>query len=84
MLDYWVIDTDYDNYAVIYGCNSVNEITGNCDLAYSWILDRYGKPYEYLTTAMLNKINDTIEGLCLQISNFDVVTQSKESKVLFN
>ncbi|CAL9699150.1 unnamed protein product [Knipowitschia caucasica] len=38
--DHWVIDTDYDNYAVHYSCRSVDE-DGTCKDAYSFIFSRH-------------------------------------------
>ncbi|XP_057681257.1 retinol-binding protein 4-B-like [Corythoichthys intestinalis] len=37
--DYWVIDTDYDNYAVHYSCRQV-DIDGTCTDSYSFIFSR--------------------------------------------
>ena len=38
--DYWVIGTDYDTYAVIYGCRNLDS-TGLCTYADSWIWSRF-------------------------------------------
>ncbi|XP_032634475.1 purpurin isoform X2 [Chelonoidis abingdonii] len=37
--NYWVIDTDYDNYAITYACRSLKE-DGTCDDGYSLIFSR--------------------------------------------
>lgn len=38
--DYWVMGTDYVNYAVVYGCRKL-EATGMCLYADSWIWNRF-------------------------------------------
>lgn len=38
--DHWVIDTDYDNYAVHYSCRKVDEM-GTCEDSYSFIFSRH-------------------------------------------
>ncbi|KAK7919587.1 hypothetical protein WMY93_010871 [Mugilogobius chulae] len=38
--DHWVIDTDYDNYAVHYSCRTVDE-DGTCKDSYSFIFSRH-------------------------------------------
>lgn len=38
--DHWVIDTDYDNYAVHYSCRQVDD-DGTCLDSYSLILSRH-------------------------------------------
>jgi len=38
--DHWVIDTDYDNYAVHYSCRVVDE-DGTCKDGYSFIFSRH-------------------------------------------
>lgn len=38
--DHWVIDTDYDNYAVHYSCRKVDE-NGMCEDSYSFIFSRH-------------------------------------------
>ncbi|XP_015274810.1 PREDICTED: purpurin-like [Gekko japonicus] len=37
--NYWVIDTDYDNYAITYACRTLKE-DGSCDDGYSIIFSR--------------------------------------------
>lgn len=39
--DHWVIDTDYDNYAVHYSCRKVHEVNGTCADSYSFIFSRH-------------------------------------------
>uniref|UniRef100_A0A3B4AU49 Plasma retinol-binding protein II n=1 Tax=Periophthalmus magnuspinnatus TaxID=409849 RepID=A0A3B4AU49_9GOBI len=38
--DHWVIDTDYDNYAVHYSCRQVDD-DGTCKDSYSFIFSRH-------------------------------------------
>uniref|UniRef100_A0A8C5SFT7 Lipocalin/cytosolic fatty-acid binding domain-containing protein n=1 Tax=Laticauda laticaudata TaxID=8630 RepID=A0A8C5SFT7_LATLA len=37
--NYWVIDTDYDNYAITYACRTVKE-DGSCDDGYAIVFSR--------------------------------------------
>ncbi|KAK7933949.1 hypothetical protein WMY93_004845 [Mugilogobius chulae] len=37
--NYWVIDTDYDNYAITYACRTLKE-DGSCDDGYSLVFSR--------------------------------------------
>lgn len=37
--NYWVIDTDYDNYAITYACRTQKE-DGSCDDGYSLVFSR--------------------------------------------
>ena len=39
---YWILDTDYDNYSVIYHCNEA--ISGNHSVLNGWILTRETNP----------------------------------------
>uniref|UniRef100_A0A8C1S689 Plasma retinol-binding protein II n=1 Tax=Cyprinus carpio TaxID=7962 RepID=A0A8C1S689_CYPCA len=38
--DHWIIDTDYDNYAIHYSCRELN-VDGTCLDGYSFIFSRY-------------------------------------------
>ena len=37
--NYWVIDTDYDNYAITYACRTLKD-DGSCEDGYSLIFSR--------------------------------------------
>lgn len=37
--NYWVIDTDYDNYAITYACRTLKE-DGTCEDGYALIFSR--------------------------------------------
>ncbi|XP_062307338.1 purpurin-like isoform X3 [Osmerus eperlanus] len=37
--NYWIIDTDYDNYAITYACRTLKD-DGSCDDGYSLIFSR--------------------------------------------
>lgn len=60
--DHWVIDTDYDNYAVHYSCRLVDS-TGICLDSYSFIFSRHatGLRLEDQQTVQQKKAS-----LCLQ------------------
>ena len=50
---YNILDTDYDNYAVIYGCD--NFFWGNFHIEQAWLLNRYRKDknqHEYIAKAI--------------------------------
>lgn len=60
--DHWVIDTDYDNYAVHYSCRLVDS-TGICLDSYSFIFSRH-------VTGLRQEDQQTVQqkkaSLCLQ------------------
>ncbi|XP_064597633.1 uncharacterized protein LOC135464078 [Liolophura sinensis] len=76
VLKYWVIDTDYESYALIYGCNQIKQSTGKCMKAYSWILERTRQ--SSLSQEIRRRINRKINGLCLKPNDFEVVSQTGE------
>nr|XP_022334697.1 retinol-binding protein 4-like isoform X2 [Crassostrea virginica] len=65
LLDYWIVSTDYVNYAVAYMCFEENA-DGTCGKAESWILSRHS----YLADDKLAKVNLQIEQLCLNTTLF--------------
>lgn len=80
-MNYWVVDTDYENYALVYGCNRVQRGTGRCSSAYSWILERTRKPG--LSQELRRRIDGKITELCLRSDRFQNVSQTGESKLKF-
>lgn len=38
--DYWVLETDYTSYSVVYGCDVVNETSGVCIEFHAWVWGR--------------------------------------------
>ena len=39
-MDQWIISTNYDSYALVYGCTILNSNTGTCDHAAAWVWSR--------------------------------------------
>lgn len=76
--DHWVIDTDYDNYAVHYSCRQVDD-DGTCLDSYSFIFSRHmtGLRAEDQTIIQQKKSN-----LCL-LNKYRRINHSGETKAKF-
>ncbi|PIK47954.1 hypothetical protein BSL78_15162 [Apostichopus japonicus] len=64
--DYWVISTDYVNYALVYSCGQVQD-DGTCDpaLTHAWIMSRSGQPLDKGSNKVVANI--MLNELCLHI-----------------
>lgn len=60
--DHWVIDTDYDNYAIHYSCRKVDN-DGTCMDSYSFIFSRH---LTGLRAEDKNIVQEKKTSLCLQ------------------
>ncbi|XP_018022292.1 apolipoprotein D [Hyalella azteca] len=52
--NYWVLDTDYDNYAIVWSCQAA--IIAN--IQFLWVLTRQRSPPEAIITKVLGVITD--------------------------
>ncbi|KAM6975845.1 purpurin-like [Tautogolabrus adspersus] len=59
--NYWVIDTDYDNYAITYACRSL-KADGSCEDGYAMIFSRNPRG---LPPAMQSIVRQKQEEICL-------------------
>ncbi|KAJ7335287.1 hypothetical protein JRQ81_013228 [Phrynocephalus forsythii] len=69
--NYWVIDTDYDNYAITYACRSLKE-DGSCDDGYALIFSRNPRG---LPPAIQRVVRQKQEEICMS-GQFQPVLQS--------
>ncbi|CAL8281475.1 unnamed protein product [Gadus morhua 'NCC'] len=69
--NYWVIDTDYDNYALTYACRSVKE-DGSCEDGYSLVFSRNPRG---LPPAIQRLLRQKQEEICM-VGQFQPVLQS--------
>ncbi|KAJ8260900.1 hypothetical protein COCON_G00166230 [Conger conger] len=69
--NYWVIDTDYDNYAITYACRTLKE-DGSCDDGYSLIFSRNPRG---LPPAIQRIVRQKQEEICMA-GQFEPVLQS--------
>ncbi|XP_066431024.1 purpurin-like [Eleutherodactylus coqui] len=69
--NYWVIDTDYDNYAITYACRTLKE-DGTCNDGYSIIFSRNPRGF---TPAITRLVRQKQEEICMA-GQFQPVLQS--------
>ncbi|KAA8592739.1 hypothetical protein FQN60_018194, partial [Etheostoma spectabile] len=69
--NYWVIDTDYDNYAITYACRTLKE-DGSCDDGYSLVFARNPRG---LPPAIQRVVRQKQEEVCMA-GEFQPVLQS--------
>ncbi|KPI92172.1 Apolipoprotein D [Papilio xuthus] len=68
--DYWVLDTDYDSYALVYSCRNIN---AQEQRVFAWKLSRTRN----LTPTAINNINSVINSVdVLNNRYFEIVDQS--------
>ncbi|XP_046343323.2 purpurin-like [Haliotis rufescens] len=67
---YWIVDTDYDNYAVMYGCLNVST-SGNCTAARSTVWSRR----ESLAPRFQYRANTIVQNLCVNPAAFLLTSQ---------
>ncbi|CAH2301538.1 purpurin [Pelobates cultripes] len=68
---YWVIDTDYENYAITYACRTLKD-DGTCDDGYSIIFSRNPRG---LSQAIMRIVRQKQEEICMA-GQFQPVLQS--------
>ncbi|XP_061173677.1 purpurin-like [Saccostrea echinata] len=72
IVNYWVMNTDYVNYALIYGFKDENT-NGTAKAAKSWVWSR--KPT--LAKSFLQNINTQLQNLCLNETMGHITVQNK-------
>lgn len=73
--NYWVIDTDYDNYAITYACRKMRD-DGSCEDGYALV---YSRNPRGLIPAVLKAIRQKQEEICMA-GEFQSVLQSGTSQ----
>ncbi|CAG5005077.1 unnamed protein product [Parnassius apollo] len=63
--DYWILDTDYDNYALVYSCQNINDQQRR---VWSWKLSRARQ----LSDNATNNINQVVNGINVLNSRYYV------------
>lgn len=76
--NYWVIDTDYDNYAITYACRTLKD-DGTCDDGYALIFSRNPRG---LPPAIQRIVRQKQDEICMA-GQFQPVLQSGKSQKLF-
>lgn len=69
--NYWVIDTDYDNYAITYACRSLKD-DGSCEDGYALVFSRSPRG---LPPAIQRLVRQKQEEICMA-GEFQPVLQS--------
>lgn len=72
--NYWVIDTDYDNYAITYACRTLKD-DGSCDDGYSLVFSRNPRG---LPPAIQRFVRQKQDEICMA-GQFQPVLQSGKS-----
>ena len=74
---YYILKTDYDHYALIYGCMKANYTLHNpCDEPIVWIFSRT----IVLTNQYLHELEDYIENnLCINSTDLEITYQGEKS-----
>ncbi|KAL7854178.1 hypothetical protein AOLI_G00210220 [Acnodon oligacanthus] len=75
--NYWVIDTDYDNYAITYACRTLKD-DGSCDDGYALVFSRNPRG---LPPAIQRIVRNKQEEICMA-GQFQPVLQSGEMAFL--
>ncbi|XP_046987155.1 uncharacterized protein LOC124575954 [Schistocerca americana] len=70
---YWVLDTDYDSYSIVWACREPTDQTSNIT-ENSWILSRSAQ----LTDELEQQVNDKLEALGLTRSRYTDTTQDPQ------
>ncbi|XP_046564058.1 uncharacterized protein LOC124272882 [Haliotis rubra] len=68
---YWIVDTDYNNYAVMYGCLNVST-SGNCTRARSTVWSRR----KSLAPNFQYRANSFLQNLCVNPAAFLLTSQN--------
>ncbi|KAL4234724.1 hypothetical protein ACF0H5_006366 [Mactra antiquata] len=66
---YWIVDTDYDNYSLVWSCN---ELLGVAQADFSWILSRK----KTLDQASYDKLTAKLASYGVDTSSFSMTDQS--------
>ncbi|XP_010781195.1 purpurin [Notothenia coriiceps] len=69
--NYWVIDTDYENYALTYACRTLKD-DGSCDDGYSLLFSRNPRG---LPPAIQRVVRQKQEEICM-VGEFQPVLQT--------
>lgn len=78
IVNYWVVETDYTNYSVVYDCKQLNP-DGTCKTNLAWVYSRL----PHLSNDLRAKVSHVIESLCLNEALF-YTTKHRNGKNIFN
>uniref|UniRef100_A0A8W8IA34 Lipocalin/cytosolic fatty-acid binding domain-containing protein n=2 Tax=Magallana gigas TaxID=29159 RepID=A0A8W8IA34_MAGGI len=65
IVNYWVVETDYTNYSVVYDCKQLNP-DGTCKTNLAWVYSRHPN----LSDDLRARVSHVIENLCLNETLF--------------
>ena len=71
--DYWVLSTDYDNYAVVYICRDDRSETDACRVVDTQVIGRHTS----LTPEQLAAVNETISDACVVVTAYDFMQHDR-------
>lgn len=80
--NFWVLETDYTGYAVIYGClTAINQTTRFCpeNEVNAWALARF--VWEPPSDYAIRRIDHRLDYFCSNVSNYKMVVHNKERKM---
>ncbi|KAK3086656.1 hypothetical protein FSP39_021456 [Pinctada imbricata] len=75
--DYWIIGTDYNNYAITYGCRVRNQSI--CEEVDSWIWSRSRS----LTQQHIEAVKTVIGSICLNVTDYSNTQQTNGKQLQY-
>lgn len=77
-MNYWVVETDYTNYSVVYNCIQLNP-DNTCKSAMAWVYSRRSN----LPDDLRARVSHVIESLCLNEALFHKTTHKNGDTFFF-
>lgn len=70
--DYWILDTDYENFSIVYSC--VDYIFGLIHFEFAWVLARE----QNMDPALIQQAVDVLEGYGVDVGLMEETVQTED------